>query len=294
MDKSGVKVISDRPCQLGEGPTYDPATGTLYWFDIVERKLLEKKMPSGELVIHDLPMMASALAVIDPERQLLVTETGLHLRDVATGKLTMHLPVEAGNELTRSNDARVHPSGALWFGTMAKDEESGLGAGAIYWYRKGELRTLFPDVSIPNSICFSPDGAIAYYVDSRQNILHRIACDPATGLPLGEPKIFLDRSGQDGGIDGSVVDAEGVLWNAYWGGGRVDAYAPDGKFLRSISVPAKQSSCPAFVGKNASHLAVTSAWKGMDAAARGGDPQGGWTFLLDVEVKGRFEPAVVL
>ena len=58
-------------------------------------------------------------------------------------------------------------------------------------------------------------------------------------------------------------------------------------------MPARQSSCPAFVGPDASHIAVTSAWKGMDAAARATDPDGGKTFLLDVEVRGRFEPRVV-
>ena len=91
-----------------------------------------------------------------------------------------------------------------------------------------------------------------------------------------------------------MVDADGVLWNARWGGARVDAWSPDGKLIRSIAVPAKQSSCPAFVGPNASRIAVTSAWKGMDAAARAADPEGGKTFLLDVEVRGRFEPHVVI
>ena len=72
--------ISDQPCKLGEGPAYDPATGTLYWFDIVEAKLFEKRMPDGGVIAHDLPMMASALAVIDDARQLLVTEKGLYVR----------------------------------------------------------------------------------------------------------------------------------------------------------------------------------------------------------------------
>ncbi len=290
---SGVSVISDRPCQLGEGPAYDPATGTLYWFDIIGMKLLEKRMPDGELVVHDLPVMASALAVVDANRQLLVTERGLELRDKASGRLTLHKAIEADNPLTRSNNSRVHPSGAFWIGTMAKEEE-GDAAGAIYWYRAGELRQLFSPIAIPNSICFSADGATAYYVDSRHNRLMRVSCDPATGLPIGEPRLFYDGSGEGGGIDGSVVDADGVLWNAHWGKARVDAFSPEGKLLRSLPVPAKQSSCPVFVGKDASHLAVTSAWKGMSDAERAADPQGGWTFLLDVKVNGRFDPPVAL
>ena len=59
----------------------------------------------------------------------------------------------------------------------------------------------------------------------------------------------------------------------------------------SCDVPATQPSCPAFVGARAERLLVTSAWQGMDDAARAADPQGGKTFDLGIEVKGRFEPA---
>lgn len=231
-----AKILSDRKCQLGEGPAYDPSTGTLYWFDIVEKKLLEKAMPDGEVVEHDLPVMASALAVIDDKRQLLVTERGLEIRDKASGRLTLHKEIEANNPLTRSNDCRVHPSGAFWIGTMAKVEE-GPAAGAIYWYKAGELRTLFSSLAIPNSICFSADGAIAYFVDSAKNTLMRVACDPKTGLPVGEPRLFVDYSGP-GGIDGSVCDLDGVVWNAHWGKACINAYGPDGKLIRTVPVPA--------------------------------------------------------
>jgi sugar lactone lactonase YvrE len=167
-------------------------------------------------------------------------------------------------------------------------------AGAIYWFRKGEVRRLFPEISIPNSICFSPDGATGYFADTAKNILFRIACDPESGLPIGEVEVFLDHRGVNGGLDGSVVDADGVLWNARWGAGRVDAYAPDGEHLRSVPVPAKQTSCPTFVGPRLDRLAVTTAYEGMDATARAADPQAGRTFLLDIEVRGRSEPDALL
>ncbi|MBE1204250.1 SMP-30/gluconolactonase/LRE family protein [Aminobacter carboxidus] len=285
-------ILSDEACELGEGPTYDPATDTLYWFDILNSRLLEKKLSGGQTRIHQLDEMASAIATIDGERQLLLTETGLHVRDMASGKLVLHMSVEAANAGTRSNDARVHPCGALWFGTMGKTAEAG--AGAIYWYFRGELRLLFPAISIPNSICFSPDGKTAYYTDTAVNLLYRLDCDADTGLPLGEPKLFVDRRGGRGDIDGSVVDRDGVLWNASWGGGRVDAYAPDGRLLRSVPVPAVQTSCPAFVGAAADRMVVTSAAEGMSAKARRADPHAGKTFLLDIKVNGRHEPNVLI
>ena len=92
----------------------------------------------------------------------------------------------------------------------------------------------------------------------------------------------------------SVVDADGTLWNARWGEGRVNAYSPDGRLVRSVPVPAVQTSCPAFFGPRADRLAVTSAWAGMDERQRAADPHAGKTFRIDLPVNGRFEPRVLI
>ena len=287
-----VSVLCDIACELGEGPTYDRHTDTLWWFDIVRAKLIEKPLAAGRVTFHDLPVMASVLARVDGNRQLLATEAGLYLRDTASGGLTLHREIEAGNRATRSNDGRVHPCGALWVGTMGKKAERR--AGAIYWYRAGELRRLFADVTIPNSICFSPDGAVAYFADTVTNRIMRVDCEPATGLPVGEPKVFHDNRDDEGWPDGSVCDVDGTVWNARWGAGAVDAYSPDGRRLRSIAIPARQSSCPAFAGARLDRLAVTSAFQGMEPAARDIDRQAGFTFIADIAVRGRPEPDVAL
>jgi sugar lactone lactonase len=287
-----VTILSDHACHLGEGPSYDPLRDRLFWFDIRECKLFEKGWPDGDTVIHDLPEMASAIAIVDDERQLLVTETGLWVRHEEDGRLERHIGIEADNPATRSNDARVHPCGAFWIGTMGKKAEAK--AGAIYWYFGGELRLLYPGISIPNAICFSPDGATAYFTDTAKGILFRVDCDPHSGLPTGEPQVLVDRRGMEGGIDGAVVDADGNIWNARWGAGALDAYGPDGDLIRTVHIPARQTSCPAFVGPQADRLVVTSAWQDMDEAARQADPHAGKTFLVELAVKGRFDPRVAL
>ncbi len=289
---SEVSVFSEHVCELGEGPSYDPATDTLFWFDIVHGHLLEQKLSGGAVKVNELGQMASAIAVIDEGRQLIATETGLHVRDVASGKLTLHTPLEADNAVTRSNDARVHPCGAFWVGTMGKKEEKG--AGSIYWFFKGELRRLFSGITVSNSICFSQDGTIAYYTDTSTGLLMRVGCDPSTGLPSGEARVFVDHRSAKGYIDGSVLDRDGILWNACWGGAVVKAYGPDGKLVRTVEMPVTQPSCPAFVGKAADRLAVTSAWSGKDKKQRAEDPQVGMTFLLDIPVNGLFEPRVLI
>ena len=291
MEEVPTSVLSAEHCHLGEGPTYDVTTDTAWWFDIREGRLFEAHLGSGTIRIHALGRMASALGRIDAERQLVVAEDGCYIRSVADGTMTLFCPLEADNPATRSNDCRVHQSGTFWIGTMGRKPERGL--GAIYALHRGKISTLFPGISIPNSICFSPDGAIGYFTDTARAVLYAVPLNPATGLPRGEPEVLLRHTGI-GGLDGSVCDADGQIWNACWGGGRVDVYSPQGERLRSLSVPARQASCPAFVGADLSRLLVTSAWQDMDAEARAADPQAGCTFLLQASARGRAEPDVKL
>jgi sugar lactone lactonase YvrE len=290
-DEVPTSVLCAEHCHLGEGPTYDVSTDTAWWFDIREGRLFEAHLGGGSIRIHALGRMASALGRIDAERQLVVAEDGCYIRTLSDGAMNLFCPLEADNPATRSNDCRVHQSGTFWIGTMGRKAEREL--GAIYALHRGKISTLFPGISIPNSICFSPDGATGYFADTARAVLYAVPLNADTGLPRGEPEVLLRHTGV-GGLDGSVCDADGQIWNACWGAGRVDVYSPQGERLRSLRVPARQSSCPAFVGPDLSGLLVTSAWQDMDAEARAADPQAGCTFLLQASARGRAEPDVKL
>lgn len=282
------RILDETPMTLGEGPTFDAATGTAWWFNIVERELHELHLASGRKTVHSLPFMGSAMARINDHEQLIASDDGLFIRDTATGALTLHAELEKDLPDNRSNDGRMHPSGALWIGTMGRKAQTG--AGSIYHVAKGTVTKLFGDISIPNSICFSPDGTTGYYVDTDVNRLMRVPLDAKTGLPSGTAEIFLDSSDADGGIDGSVCDAQGHIWNARWGQGAIDRYDAEGNHIARYEVPAGQTTCPAFIGPDASRLLVTSARENLDDDAIAANPLHGLTFELGVEVKGRFEP----
>ncbi|QGJ73313.1 SMP-30/gluconolactonase/LRE family protein [Sinorhizobium meliloti] len=282
------RTLSEAASELGEGPTFDPGTGTAWWFNITGRELHELHLESGRKAIHSLPFLGSVLAVIDPLRQLIASDQGLFVRDTESSKLGHFATLEEkpGN---RSNDGRVHPCGALWIGTMGRSAEKH--AGAIYHVAGSRVTKLYSNITIPNAICFSPDGATAYFTDTDVNQLMRVDIDPATALPTGDPVLLSDESTSPGGVDGAVCDDDGLIWNARWGASAVEVYKPDGQKVARYAVPATQPSCPAFVGAKAERLLVTSAWQGMDDAARAADPHAGKTFELGIEVKGRFEPA---
>lgn len=290
MTKPAVRVaiLSETPCRLGEGPVFDPARETLFWFDITERKRYALHMPTRRQNVLDLPEMASAMAVVDADRDLIFTETGLHMLCNETGKLSRHVSIEADDPVTRCNDARVHPSGAFWLGTMGKQAEDG--AGAIYRYFRGAVEKLYDRVTIPNATCFSPDGTMAWFVDSRARKWMTVPVDPSNGAPVGEAEVFLDFGTEKGGPDGAICDADGNLWIARYGGGRLDCFSPDAKLFRSIDLPAGQATCPAFVGDGL--IAVTSAFQGLDDAARAADPNAGKTILVETQVRPLFQPPV--
>lgn len=250
--------------QLGEGPGYDPETNTAWWFDILTCRLFTLEMKSRKLTEIVLPGMASMMAITTDRRQLIAMDEGLWLRDPATGELVLHSKVNSGKSGgMRTNDGRTHPSGSIWISSMAHDPVEG--AACIHLVRGNETRLLFSNLTIPNSICFSPDGSVGYFADTREGIIHRVPLDPATGDVVGDCTVFHDGRGRAGGIDGSVMDRNGCLWNARWGTGEIECIDPHGKLARTIEMPFAQPTCPAFIGAGGQDMLITSAAVNLSA-----------------------------
>ena len=106
-------TLCDIVCHLGEGPTYDTVTNTVYWFDILERRLLEKAYPDGETIVHDLPLMASALFRIDAQRQLVWTETLLLCTTGGVLGIALALALSQVTEVVIRNVLPYSPKGGL-------------------------------------------------------------------------------------------------------------------------------------------------------------------------------------
>ncbi|WP_299347225.1 SMP-30/gluconolactonase/LRE family protein [uncultured Maritalea sp.] len=281
-----IEVLDDHKCSLGEGPLWHPKTGDFFWFDIDKKLLLKRSGTSVEQIQFDRHV--SAAGWLDEQNLLVADEFGLFQFNHLTKDETRIADIENDNPITRSNDGRADPFAGFWIGTMGKKAEPE--AGAIYRYYRGEVRQLFDKISISNSICFSPDGEYAYFTDTVTKKIMRQTLDQTHGWPVGEAELFADLSGDDLNPDGSIVDANGNLWNAQWGAGRVAQYAKDGSFLRAIEFPASQVTCPAFGGENLDQLIVTSAKIGL------GDKEefAGCTFSVSLNVKGQNEHQVVL
>lgn len=228
----------------------------------------------------------SAAGWVGRDQLLIASESELFLFDLQSGDRQSVVPLEASNPATRSNDGRADPWGGFWIGTMGKNAEKD--AGAIYRYYRGELRQIIGPLTITNSIAFAPDKSVAYFAETIDKCIMRQNLSKDDGWPIGDPEVFIDLSADNLNPDGSVVDGQGCLWNAQWGASRVARYSPDGKFMSAISLPAQQTSCPAFGGSDLRTLYVTTAAIGLAG------PSEGLTFQCYTEVTGQAEPCVIL
>lgn len=245
--------VNDIRCALGEGAFWHPERGEFFWFDITGRKLHSLAQS------WNFDEMPSAMGWVSREEVVIATETRLLLFDLGTGEGRTLCALEADNPVTRSNDGRADPQGGFWIGTMGKRAETG--AGAIWRYYRGELRCLFPGLTIPNAICFAPDGQSACFTDTPTRRVMRVTLD-GQGWPKGAPACWLDLNDAALNPDGAVYDASGTFWVAQWGAGRVAGYGADGAFLQAVAVPAPHTSCPSFGGPDLHTLFCTTAREG--------------------------------
>lgn len=288
------RIFDPRACTLGEGPFWHPQRQQLFWFDIVNCRLLSRL--GDQALEWRLDRMASAAGWIDQDHLLLASETGLSRFNLVTGAEEMLCAIEADNPLTRSNDGRADPWGGFWMGTMSKAGEAG--QGTLYRWTPSELRGIETGMSTPNAICFDADRACAYYADTKTRIIWRQPVDPVTGWPQGDKQVFVDLSATatspEHKPDGAVIDAEGCLWSAQWGSARVARYSPEGHFLSAIDLPTGHTSCPAFGDPDLKTLYVTTALQKLPEDRPDWQATAGQVFAINTSYVGRPEPRVLL
>lgn len=259
--------------QLGEGPIWSAATGRLLWVDIM-----------GQRVNTLDPSTGVTTAIAMPERVGWVVERrdGGLLAGFKSGIVALTLEPFAATNLVapepdrpnnRLNDAKVDPSGRLWFGS--KDDRDQEPLGALYRLdRDMTARRADDGYHVTNGPTFSPDGRWLYHTDSGRRQVYRFAL--ADDGSLGERRNFITFADDWGYPDGMTTDADGCLWIAHWGGGRVSQFDPEGAFMRSIALPARNVTSCAFAGVALDRMFVTSA--ALDSP---GSPEDGALFELD-------------
>ncbi len=280
---SAVLAVDCR-CTLGEGLLWWGARESLLWTDIQSARLWRHSLATGATRSWSLPSRLGSLAICQSGSLLLAFAKGLCFADIddspdAALSTRPIVTVELEIATTRVNDGRTDRSGNFVFGTMNEDPgDAPLGSFYQYSTAHGLRRLDLGGVHIPNSICFSLDGRTMYFCDSNRRRIMQCDYDAATAA-VANVRPFVVLGDPPGTPDGSVIDAEGCLWNAEWGAARICRYTPDGRLDRTIAVPAKNPTCPVFGGAAMGDLFVTSAREQMTADELERMPDAGGVYL---------------
>ena len=274
----------DARCELGEGAVWDAARARLWWTDIDGRAIWRFDPVTKATETFTPPDRTGFLAPCASGTVLLGCAKALYLAEIAGSSLTATkiADVEPGLPSTRVNDGRADRSGNVVFGTLDEQSPRQPIAGFYQYSTAHGLRRLdLPNCRVSNSICFSPDGRTIYFADTPTNVIRRGDYDAAAAA-VTNLRDFVALGAGDGHPDGSIVDADGCLWNAAWGGGIVRRFTPDGRLDRAVTVPAKNTTCPAFGGADLATLYVTSSRQQHTPDELARAPQAGGVFAADV------------
>ena len=279
-------LFVDCRCFLGEGIVWWPPRRALLWTDIEGARLWMHD--AGGSRSWKLPARLGSFAPNQSDGLLLALEHGLFRAEFDTSapdglRLARLADVEPDLPGTRANDGRTDRSGNFVFGTM-NQAEGHAPIGSFYqWSTRSGLRRLdLPRVGIANSICFSPDGGTMYFCDSPRATIMACGYD-ADSATVSDVREFATLGPAEGQPDGSIVDADGYLWNAAWGAAVVRRYRPDGTVEREIPLPAKNPTCVAFGGPELNELYITTARQDMTPSELERVPEAGGIYRAVID-----------
>jgi len=123
-----------------------------------------------------------------------------------------------------------------------------------------------------------------YHVDTQKQLVYAFDLDARGMLTNRRVLVRIEESGVF--PDGPVVDANGNLWIAMFGGWGVRCYSPQGKMIDEIKLPVSNCTKVAFGGDDLRTMYITTAWVGLTEQQRKEQPLAGGLFKVRVEVSG--------
>ena len=280
-----VRCVHEAHALLGEAPFWDSAEQALYWCDIYGRTIHRLHPQSGAREHWAMPDRVCAAVPRADGGLLVALSREIGIFEPARGSWRTLFSLDAGDTEIRFNDSRTDARGRLWIGTMNEGGEAA--TGALFRFDADHTcTTVETGIRIVNGIAFSPDDRVFYCTDTPERVIRAYDLDLAAGT-IGNRRDLLRVDGARACPDGSAVDAEGCIWNAQYDGARVVRYAPDGRVLRIVEIPALRPSSCVFGGADLRTLYVTSACMELDGAALREHPLSGGLFAIDAGVAGR-------
>ncbi|MDX2190795.1 MAG: SMP-30/gluconolactonase/LRE family protein [Bacteroidota bacterium] len=247
---------------LGEGAIWDAKRQCIYWVDITGFKLNQYIPTQGLVHSFDLEQYISAVVPTKSGKLLVALHHGLAWFDLEKKNIKYFHTYSKNENGNRSNDGKCDLVGRFWIGTKnLKDQPNKAALYCLYTDMSVSLK--LNGISNSNGICWSVDGTKMYYIDTPTLQVQVFDYEMSTGT-LSNKKICIEIDEKQGWPDGMIIDEEGMLWIAHWGGWQVARWNPNtGEKIFHIQLPVSQPTSCVFGGENLDELYITTAKEGL-------------------------------
>jgi sugar lactone lactonase YvrE len=283
-----VHLAQDARATIGEGPVWDERSGRLHWVDIPAGLIHRFSPADGSDAVLAVGQPVGSLGLGSHDGLVLSTSDGFGLMSPGSEQIERLIEVEQHLPSNRMNDGRCDPAGRFWAGTMAWEHTPG--AGALY-----RLEQLGPSLTVTrvlggltvaNGIDWSLDGRLMYYIDSPTQRVDVFDFDLDTGT-ISNRRSFAEIPAAEGLPDGMMVDADGYVWVALFGAGKLRRYAPTARIDREILLPVTLVTSAAFGGADLADLFITTAKHRLTPTERDRQAHAGSLFVCRPGPTGR-------
>lgn len=286
---SNLRCVWPLAAKLGEGPVWSTSEAALWFVDIKSKQVHRFDPATGAKQSWNGPDQVTFVLPRTDGAYIAGLPGKLARFDSATGQFETLCTLEPSLPGNRTNDACIDANGTLWFGTM--DDGCKERTGSLYsWNGKDAPVAHDNDYAISNGPAFSPDGRRFYHTDTLRRTVYRF--DVAHNGMLSGKRTFVKIEESAGVPDGSVVDAEGCVWVALYGGWGVRRYSPEGTLLKTIAFPCANVTKIAFGGPDLKTAFATTAAQDVSAGKAAKQPLAGGLFAFDVDVPGLAQRAM--
>jgi sugar lactone lactonase YvrE len=254
MHSSKLELVADYSCNISENPLWHPTEKKLYWTDIPTGRLFRYDPATShhEQIYTGRPVGGFTF---DADGGLLLFMDRGAIVSWRDGNLIERLAEIPAEQNSRFNDVIADPAGRVFCGTMSTASSK----GRLYRLDiDGSLHAILEGIGCSNGMAFTLDCKGFYYTDSFAREIYLFDYDAANGS-ISNQRIFAKFSQGQGMPDGITLDADGFVWAAFWDGGCIMRFDPEGNIIETIQCPAPKITSLTFGGDNLNDIYITSA-----------------------------------
>jgi gluconolactonase len=239
-----------------EGPAFD-RNGNLFFVNWLTSSINRLDLDGNVTEFYNTGGIPAGLA-FHPDGSLWVADEGddIHglMRITPDGRAEIVVNEYEGTPLNGANDLVIDRNGVVYFSDPWRSSAENPIGGFYRYSPDGRLEQIDTGLAFPNGVALNADESAVYLAETYRTRILRYQLNADGSMGSAEE---WGLTGDPPGPDGMAFDAEGNLYCAHHGGGRVDIFAPDGKRIGEIPIPGAGVTNCAFGGPNRRTLVVT-------------------------------------